>query len=537
MNADISSILKSGWGLFLGLACVVSVVLDFAVRQHLPLFSNGSFTLGWLFVVGLFIVPAACARQIGIAPMNSFLAVVWCVIAILAWSVIHAISGESGPQHTARPNLALLGGLALCWRLLVTPKMVSIVPESELITPAVPQTTAEGTQQPVVVPATAAPPSLNPTAKDSSLITEQRVETASARAFDGMSPYKKRILVGGILAICVSAAIYSLVEDETPSVAWMFVISAIWASLAYLLPDSFFIRMKALLNWRLWLKLAAVGIGILAVIFTGAVITQIVKRDADTPNPSEKAPKILESDALMIARSIDQAPETDRPWMLDLLNRYQQQQREAGEPDWPSFERAKAEREASLRRIFESPDKIERDPKQMSQNPVMPRLLEADAEFLTLNYDTLLPEEQEKAKEWLQRYKQQQADEGEPLFPSEVKRRNERELSLRRMFESPDKIDYDPGPFSQNPQEAKMIHANMAFLASRCQKEPAEVASRYDFLLSEYAQLHFGATGKVDTATFYSLVQKHYGNHKADASATQGLPIHIGPPSSLPREP
>ena len=96
----------------------------------------------------------------------------------------------------------------------------------------------------------------------------------------------------------------------------------------------------------------------------------------------------------------------------------------------------------------------------------MPRLLEADAEFLTLNYDTLAPDKQAEAKGWLQRYKQQQADEGEPLFPSVVTRQIEQENNLRRMFEAPDKIDYDPGYTSADPLHDKMQHANMALLSS-----------------------------------------------------------------------
>lgn len=138
----------------------------------------------------------------------------------------------------------------------------------------------------------------------------------------------------------------------------------------------------------------------------------------------------------------------------------------------------------------------------------MPRLLEADAEFLTLNYDTLAPDKQAEAKDWLQRYKQQQADEGEPLFPSVVTRQVEQENNLRRMFEAPDKIDYDPGYTSADPLHDKMQHANMALLASRYQKEPAEVASRYDFLLNDYARQKLGASEDVDTAKFYALAQK-----------------------------
>ena len=72
------------------------------------------------------------------------------------------------------------------------------------------------------------------------------------------------------------------------------------------------------------------------------------------------------------------------------------------------------------------------------------------------------------------------------------------------MFEAPDKIDYDPGPMSLNPELAKMQHANMALLSARYQKEPAEVASRYDFLLNDYARQKLGASEDVDTAKFYA---------------------------------
>lgn len=138
----------------------------------------------------------------------------------------------------------------------------------------------------------------------------------------------------------------------------------------------------------------------------------------------------------------------------------------------------------------------------------MPRLLESDAEFLTLNYDALSPENQAKAQEWFSNYRQQQADEGEPLFPTQEKTRAERQAWLRSMFEAPDKIDYDPGPMSLNPELAKMQHANMALLSARYQKEPAEVASRYDFLLNDYARQKLGASEDVDTAKFYALAQK-----------------------------
>jgi hypothetical protein len=144
----------------------------------------------------------------------------------------------------------------------------------------------------------------------------------------------------------------------------------------------------------------------------------------------------------------------------------------------------------------------------------MPLLLEPDAEFLTLNYDALSPENQAKAKEWLGNYKQQQYDKGEPLFPTQEKASIEKKLKLRGMFEAPEKIDYDPGPMSANPALARMQYANMALLSQRYQKEPREVSERYDLLMNDYARQSLGVGEPVDTAKFYALAQKEFQRMK-----------------------
>jgi hypothetical protein len=144
----------------------------------------------------------------------------------------------------------------------------------------------------------------------------------------------------------------------------------------------------------------------------------------------------------------------------------------------------------------------------------MPLLLEPDAEFLTLNYDALSPENQAKAKEWLGNYKQQQYDKGEPLFPTQEKASIEKKLKLRGMFEAPEKIDYDPGPMSANPAMDRMQYANMALLSQRYQKEPREVSERYDLLMNDYTRQNFGVGETVDTAKFYALAQKEFQRMK-----------------------
>jgi hypothetical protein len=144
----------------------------------------------------------------------------------------------------------------------------------------------------------------------------------------------------------------------------------------------------------------------------------------------------------------------------------------------------------------------------------MPLLLEPDAEFLTLNYDALSPENQAKTKEWLGNYKQQQYDKGEPLFPTQEKASIEKKLKLRGMFEAPEKIDYDPGPMSANPVLARMQYANMALLSQRYQKEPREVSERYGLLMNDYTRQNFGVVETVDTAKFYALAQKEFQRMK-----------------------
>jgi len=123
MQTTVSSILKSGWGAFLAVAGVVSIVLDFTSPSistggghNISLFGGGSFVLGWVMIVILMIVPASIARFSGWAPMNKAFASLWCFVIFIIWSAVHSIGSD--PQHPPRPNLAFIGGLILCWRLL-----------------------------------------------------------------------------------------------------------------------------------------------------------------------------------------------------------------------------------------------------------------------------------------------------------------------------------------------------------------------------------------------------------------------------------
>jgi hypothetical protein len=128
-------ILKCGWGLFFLISGIASVVLDMSIPGDFPLFRGDSFTLGWLFIIGILIIPAACARHFGVTPLSDTLAVIWCMVGFVVWLVIHSITAEVDPGKPIRPNLALIGGLILCWRLLVTPRQEQ--PQAEGVPPLI----------------------------------------------------------------------------------------------------------------------------------------------------------------------------------------------------------------------------------------------------------------------------------------------------------------------------------------------------------------------------------------------------------------
>lgn len=107
------------------IAGIISVILDISSPQvtisggqSIPLFRGGSFTLGWLTIVLVMIVPAALMRQTGVAPIHKGLAFLWCFAVFIGWNVVHALGADPSSHNPPRPNLAFIGGLVLCWRLL-----------------------------------------------------------------------------------------------------------------------------------------------------------------------------------------------------------------------------------------------------------------------------------------------------------------------------------------------------------------------------------------------------------------------------------
>lgn len=117
--------LLSGWGVFLAVMGVVSVILDVvAIFFHTETWTNmvilagGSFTLGWLVVVLLFVLPPLLVRKMRVVPISKWLAVLWVIVAIFGWSCLKGVESSFESGSAIRPSLSFFGGVVLCWRLL-----------------------------------------------------------------------------------------------------------------------------------------------------------------------------------------------------------------------------------------------------------------------------------------------------------------------------------------------------------------------------------------------------------------------------------
>jgi hypothetical protein len=121
----VTSILTSGWGLFMLVSGAISIAMDVSRPQvapgngqSLPLFGAGSAILGWLTIVLVMVGPAALMRKTGVAPIHKALGLVWCLAVFVGWHLMHALAAEGSTSQPPRPNLSMVGGLVLCWRLL-----------------------------------------------------------------------------------------------------------------------------------------------------------------------------------------------------------------------------------------------------------------------------------------------------------------------------------------------------------------------------------------------------------------------------------
>lgn len=321
-------ILKSGWGLFFVVAGALSVVLDLSIPGDFPLFRGDSFTLGWLFIVGVLIVPASCARHFRAAPINSALAVIWCIAGFVAWVVIHSITAEVDPGKPVRPNLALLGGLILCWRLLTKPRQEC--PDSVIEEVPVPDENAQ-------VSASAAAQAASSPAKISLKQERQIKATVSSQppvaniihAHHKMNDGRRRVLIGGVFVICAAISIYALSEKDSPSLSWTLILCGMWSAGVWL--------------WRPWmlpaksqlLKVARVLCYVVIALLVCCLVVFLARLffASLTPKPE---PPLSERDAITVRDSFDLLEPDAKQVAQEWLKRYQEQQTKLGLPLYPS---------------------------------------------------------------------------------------------------------------------------------------------------------------------------------------------------------
>lgn len=280
MKSDTVSVLKSGWSTFLLVAGVISLILDFAVPsvrlssgESFPIFRGDSFTLGWFFIIGILIIPAALTRHFGAAPINAVMALIWCIAGFIAWVVLHSIIAGFDPSKPMRPNLALIGGLILCWRLLVTPKSEQPGIESEVpVSDEAAQETASSENE-----CPSSPPKVSLQQERQNTHAEAKKPISEGPGFieppqlqfpkGELSETKKKIMGAGVLAILIISMIMAHTENESPSIGWMLALSASWGLFVWLWPG--WATLLAY-NWRKWIGIGAASLAALIAIAIGA---------------------------------------------------------------------------------------------------------------------------------------------------------------------------------------------------------------------------------------------------------------------------
>lgn len=138
----------------------------------------------------------------------------------------------------------------------------------------------------------------------------------------------------------------------------------------------------------------------------------------------------------------------------------------------------------------------------------MPQIPESNAASIAQALPTAAPEDRGWMLDTLTQYQQQQADNGEPEWPSQVEKQRQSTQILRGLFTGGlDAAQLPVSPFSANPKRDKAIMANVQFLTARTGKTAQEIADRYDFYKGDYAAQKWQKTN-IDDVGFYDAAAK-----------------------------
>ena len=136
----------------------------------------------------------------------------------------------------------------------------------------------------------------------------------------------------------------------------------------------------------------------------------------------------------------------------------------------------------------------------------MPKILESEALVLANSIDAAAPEDRPWMLDVLTRYQSQQFDNGEPEWPTQAQQQAEAETRFRSMFDAPEKVPYDPGPYAKDPNAERASYANAAFIANRYNVEFGEAVDRRRFYMDDYAAKK-GQKSGLDEMAFYNLAK------------------------------
>lgn len=142
------------------------------------------------------------------------------------------------------------------------------------------------------------------------------------------------------------------------------------------------------------------------------------------------------------------------------------------------------------------------------------RISESDAQALASGLETLAPEKRPAALDILTRYRAQQQDLGEPVWPSQLQKAEADALRLRSMFGGFAEVDKvaptlaDTLKFSPDPDKERAQTANIYFLAKRYGKTTDEVSDALPFYRQDYAGRWNDSKAAGDDKLFYHRIGK-----------------------------
>jgi hypothetical protein len=144
-----------------------------------------------------------------------------------------------------------------------------------------------------------------------------------------MGDMRKRVLVGGLFAICVAVTIYSLNEGDSPSLSWTTILCGMWSAGVWL--------------WQPWMlpsktrlaKLARVSAYIAATLLAGCLLI-FWTRMFFASIVSKPEQLIHEQDAIALRDGFESLSKAQKSSTLEILARYAAQQRKLGLPIYPS---------------------------------------------------------------------------------------------------------------------------------------------------------------------------------------------------------